>query len=136
MQRVYKLFCRIMIIVVIFSSISGCSKTRNVYVEPANSKNPSWSADNIKFAQEFREALESGEESEMPSDMQDDLYNVTIETDLGHWEFELYISLNNTNQDAFSKDESGVVRKISQYNTTVIRQIFSDVVENGTDLLT
>lgn len=135
MKYVCKFICKIIIVVIMLGLISGCGKARNVYVDAVNKENPSWSVDSIKFAQDFRGALESGEESQMAEDAQDNLYNVTIQTDLGHWEFQLYISLEDLTQDAFSKDESGVTRKISEYNAQVIRQIFSDVTEKGINVL-
>lgn len=127
------IFCTIFFSILLVS----CNQVpKTVIVTAADSQNPSWSSTDIKFAQDFRMVLENGEKIDAPKEESEiDSYAVVIETPLGHWEYQLYIILDGTDQ-AIAQDSEGVTRQISDYNTGVIRQIFSDVTEKGVTVLT
>lgn len=127
------IFCTIFFSILL---ISYNQVPKTVIVTAADSQNPSWSSTDIKFAQDFRMVLENGEKIDAPKEESEiDSYAVVIETPLGHWEYQLYIILDGTDQ-AIAQDSEGVTRQISDYNTGVIRQIFSDVTEKGVTVLT
>lgn len=117
-----------LISVALMVTMAGCSEKLGISVIAQNA-GPSWQSEDLKLAQDFRGVLENGTVEAPAQERGGDYYNVTIKNDLGEWRFKLWVNLDD-NSPAAAMDEAGVVRLVSDYDSGVIRQIFSDYIKS------
>lgn len=112
-------------------ALAGCGEAKSgVTVVATNASNPSWTIEDLKFAQDFRNVLEGGTTDSAQTDRGEDYYNVTIKNEFGEWHYKLWVDLEGT-EPAAAMDSRGTVRLINDYDSGVIRQIFHDAKKNN-----